>query len=93
MREVDVLIVGGGVSGTALLFCLARYTNLGSVLLLEKEKQLALINSRSTNNSQTIHCGDIETNYNLEKALQVNRRANMLVRYGELLTEAERQKV
>ena len=93
MREVDVLIVGGGVSGTALLFCLARYTNLGSVLLLEKEKQLALINSRSTNNSQTIHCGDIETNYNLEKALQVNRRANMLVRYGELLAEAERQKV
>lgn len=93
MREVDVLIVGGGVSGTALLFCLARYTNLGSVLLVEKEKQLALINSRSTNNSQTIHCGDIETNYNLEKALQVNRRANMLVRYGELLTEAERQKV
>ncbi|NBP98944.1 MAG: malate:quinone oxidoreductase, partial [Synechococcaceae bacterium WB6_3A_227] len=51
MREVDVLIVGGGVSGTALLFCLARYTNLGSLLLLEKEGQLATINSRATNNS------------------------------------------
>lgn len=93
MREVDVLIVGGGVSGTALLFCLARYTNLGSLLLLEKEGQLATINSRATNNSQTIHCGDIETNYNLEKALKVKRRASMLVRYGELLPEAERKRV
>jgi malate dehydrogenase (quinone) len=93
VREVDVLIVGGGVSGTALLFCLSRYTNLGSILLLEKEHELAVINSRATNNSQTIHCGDIETNYNLDKALQVKRRANMLVSYGALLTEAERQKV
>ena len=93
VRQVDVLIVGGGVSGAALLFCLARYTDLGSLLLLEKEPQLAAINSKATNNSQTIHCGDIETNYTLEKALKVKRRADMLVRYGQLLAEPERQKV
>ena len=29
--EVDVLIVGGGVCGTALLFELARYTDLSQI--------------------------------------------------------------
>jgi malate dehydrogenase (quinone) len=91
--QVDVLIVGGGVTGTALLFCLARYTDLPSLVLVDKEEQLAAINSRASNNSQTIHCGDIETNYSLEKALQVKRRADMLVRYGQLLPPDQRQQV
>jgi glycine/D-amino acid oxidase-like deaminating enzyme len=29
-QQTDVLIVGGGVCGTALLFELARYTDLGT---------------------------------------------------------------
>ena len=84
-QEVDVLIVGGGVCGTALLFELARYTDLSRLMLVERYTQLAQVNSRATNNSQTIHCGDIETNYTLEKAIRVKRTAEMIVHYAELL--------
>ncbi len=81
----DVLIVGGGVCGTALLFTLARYTDLAHITLVERYDQLAQVNSKATSNSQTIHCGDIETNYTLEKALRVKRTAEMIGRYGDLL--------
>jgi len=43
----------------------------------------------ATNNSQTIHCGDIETNYSLEKARSVKRTAEMIGRYAELLDPEE----
>jgi malate dehydrogenase (quinone) len=89
---VDVLIVGGGVCGTALLFELARYTDLASLTLVERYDQLARVNSRATNNSQTIHCGDIETNYTLEKAVKVKRTAEMIVHYAELLDPAVRER-
>ena len=88
---VDVLIVGGGVCGTALLFELARYTDLGRLALVERYDQLAQVNSRATNNSQTIHCGDIETNYTLEKAVAVKRTAEMIVHYAALLEPEQRQ--
>jgi len=89
---LDVLVVGGGVCGTALLFELARYTDLGRIALVERYDQLALVNSKATNNSQTIHCGDIETNYTLEKALRVKRTAEMIVHYAELLDSASRER-
>jgi len=89
---LDVLIVGGGVCGTALLFELARYTDLGRIALVERYDQLARVNSRATNNSQTIHCGDIETNYTLEKAIKVKRTAEMIVHYAELLDPAVRER-
>ena len=89
---LDVLIVGGGVCGTALLFELARYTDLGRVALVERYDQLAQVNSKATNNSQTIHCGDIETNYTLEKAVRVKRTAEMIVHYADLLDPATRER-
>ncbi|MCY4472449.1 MAG: FAD-dependent oxidoreductase [Kistimonas sp.] len=89
----DVVIVGGGVSGTALLYQLTRYTDVARVALLEKYDRLAQVNSRSSNNSQTIHCGDIETNYSLEKALRVKRAAAMLVNYGLGLPAEERDEI
>ena len=89
---VDVLIVGGGVCGTALLFELARYTDVARVLLVERYDQLAQVNSRATNNSQTIHCGDIETNYSLEKAIKVKRTAEMIVHYAALLEPEARER-
>ncbi len=89
---MDVLIVGGGVCGTALLFELARYTDLGRLALVERYDQLARVNSKATNNSQTIHCGDIETNYTLEKAVRVKRTAEMIVHYAELLEPAVRER-
>ena len=92
LPQTDVLIVGGGVCGTALLFELARYTDLASITLVERYDRLAQVNSKATNNSQTIHCGDIETNYTLEKALRVKRTAEMIGRYGDLLEPAERDR-
>jgi malate dehydrogenase (quinone) len=89
---LDVLIVGGGVCGTALLFELARYTDLASLALVERYDQLARVNSKATNNSQTIHCGDIETNYTLEKAVAVKRTAEMIVHYADLLPPDQRQR-
>jgi malate dehydrogenase (quinone) len=90
--RTDVLIVGGGVCGTALLFTLARYTDLPRLTLVERYPRLARVNSGATSNSQTIHCGDIETNYTLEKALKVKRTAAMIGRYADLLDPAERER-
>ncbi|MFK8184725.1 MAG: FAD-dependent oxidoreductase [Phormidesmis sp.] len=77
----DVVIVGGGVCGTALLYSLSHYTTVGKVALIEKNEGVALVNSKQTSNSQTLHFGDIETNYSLEKATKVNRAASMVKRY------------
>ncbi|WP_281646815.1 FAD-dependent oxidoreductase [Parendozoicomonas sp. Alg238-R29] len=92
-KTYDVLIVGGGVSGTALLYELARYTDLDRIGLIEKYNDFATVNSKSSNNSQTIHCGDIETNYTLEKALKVKRTAGMLVNYAKSLPDDERDQI
>jgi malate dehydrogenase (quinone) len=89
----DVVVIGGGVTGTALLYTLAKFTDLKRIALLEKYPGLAMVNSKATNNSQTIHCGDIETNYSLEKALKVQRTAGMLVRYGNQLPPAVRDRI
>lgn len=86
----DVIIIGGGVSGTALLYLLAKYTDINNVMLLEKYSEIANVNSHGRNNSQTLHCGDIETNYTLDKALHVKESANMVVRYaGGLKNKAD----
>ena len=85
----DVIIIGGGVSGTALLYLLAQYTDINDVMLMEKYNVIANVNSHGRNNSQTLHCGDIETNYTLDKALQVQASANMVVRYAEDLKNKE----
>jgi malate dehydrogenase (quinone) len=92
-QAYDVVVIGGGVTGTALLYSLASFTDLKRLALVEKYAQVASVNSKATSNSQTIHCGDIETNYSLEKALKVRRSAQMLVRYGAQLPSAIRDQV
>ena len=77
----DVIIVGGGISGAALFYEICHYTDIGSVALLEKYDQLSELNSNATANSQTIHCGDIETNYTLDKAAKVKQTAKMVEKY------------
>ena len=81
-QRYDLLIIGGGVSGSALLYLAARYSDLKHIGLIEKYAAPARVNSLSSNNSQTLHCGDIETNYTLEKALKVKRAASMLRNYA-----------
>jgi malate dehydrogenase (quinone) len=82
MNKYDLLIIGGGVSGSALLYMAARYSDIRHIGLIEKYAAPARVNSLSSNNSQTLHCGDIETNYSLEKALKVKRAAAMLRNYA-----------
>ena len=79
----DVLIVGGGVSGTALLYTLSKYTDIKNIGLIEKYSDFGLVNSASYNNSQTLHFGDIETNYTLGKAKSVKQMADMVMKYVE----------
>lgn len=81
--EFDVLIVGGGVVGTALLYTLSKYTDIKKIGLIEKYSDFGLVNSASYNNSQTLHFGDIETNYSIEKARSVKRMADMVMKYLE----------
>ena len=81
-NKYDLLIIGGGVSGSALLYLAARYSDIRHIGLIEKYAAPARVNSLSSNNSQTLHCGDIETNYTLEKALKVKRAASMLRNYA-----------
>ena len=81
-NKYDLLIIGGGVSGSALLYMASRYSDIKHIGLIEKYAAPARVNSLSSNNSQTLHCGDIETNYTLEKALKVQRSASMLRNYA-----------
>ncbi|MBV9385452.1 MAG: FAD-dependent oxidoreductase [Chroococcidiopsidaceae cyanobacterium CP_BM_ER_R8_30] len=77
----EVAIIGGGISGTALLYCLSNYTNVSRIALIEKKQDIALVNSYKTSNSQTLHFGDVETNYNLEKAKKVKKAASLVKNY------------
>ena len=80
-NHYDVIIIGGGVSGSALFYELGRYTDIKKICLLEKYGSLASLNSNGSANSQTLHCSDIETNYTLEKAAKVKTTANMVEKY------------
>ena len=79
----EVLIVGGGVVGTALLYTLSKYTDIKNIGLIEKYSDFGLVNSASYNNSQTLHFGDIETNYSIDKAKSVKQMADMVMKYLE----------
>ncbi len=85
----QVAIIGGGVCGTALLYMLAEYTDINDVILIEKYDSVAMVNSHGRNNSQTLHCGDIETNYTLEKASKVKAAAEMVVNYTATLANRD----
>jgi malate dehydrogenase (quinone) len=85
----DVAIVGGGVCGSALLYMLSEYTDINRIALIEKYSDVAMVNSHGRNNSQTLHCGDIETNYTLEKAAKVKAAAQMIVNYAETVSNRD----
>lgn len=92
-RKRKVVIVGGGVTGTAALWVLSRFTNIGSIALLEKYSKAAQVNSNSSNNSQTLHWGDIETNYDLAHALPVKDAARLMQSYVECHRDASLHQV
>jgi malate dehydrogenase (quinone) len=80
-RNFDLLIVGLGVTGTALLWVLSKFTNIKNIAAIEKNGSVALVNSHPLNNAQTSHDGGTETNYVLPKALVVQKAARMLRAY------------
>lgn len=80
-KHYEIVIVGGGISGAALYYEMAKYTNVKSLCILEKYEALATLNTKGTSNSQTIHVGDIETNYTLEKAKVTKRTAKMIEKF------------
>lgn len=88
-KTYQVAIIGGGVCGSALLYMLSEYTDVSDVALIEKYGSVATVNSHGRNNSQTIHCGDIETNYTLDKARKVKSAAAMLVNFAKALPDSE----
>ena len=81
LNTYDVIIIGGGVSGASQLYALAKYTDCPRIALFEKESHYGAINSSKENNSQTLHEGEIETNYNFEKAKQIKYKAHFTRNY------------
>lgn len=81
-KEFDVVIIGGGISGTALFYVLSEYSDIASVAIVDKCHKWANISSSTRGNSQTLHDGSIETNYNFEKASIVRFRANKVKNYA-----------
>ena len=80
-NHYEVLIVGAGISGAALAYELARYTDVKSIAILEKYEKVAPLNTQGKANSQTIHFGDIETNYTVSKASITKQTAKMVEKY------------
>lgn len=87
IKSYDVLIVGGGASGTSLLYALAKYSNIGKLALVEKYSELGAVNSNGRNNSQSLHVGDIEMHYSRAKAASVKPGAMMIPEYLKTLPE------
>jgi malate dehydrogenase (quinone) len=82
-KPYDCIIIGGGVTGTATLYVLAKYSSVKRMLLIEQYEGLAKVNSQKDNNSQTLHFGDIETNYSAEKSAIVQAKTELTRRYIE----------
>lgn len=91
--KYDCLIVGAGVTGLALLYQLARFTDLKRIGLLELGDRVAQGNSHARHNSQSLHHGDIETNYGLWESRRAARSAAMLVNYATALPNRDRDRI
>lgn len=89
-KEYDVIIVGGGIIGSALLYTISRYVRPKSILLMEKYGDVAMLNSNSISNSQTLHWGDVETNYSIDKAKKTKAASERVLRFTSKLPSAER---
>lgn len=83
LSHYKVAIIGGGISGSSLMFTLSQYTDIDSIALFEKYDHIAPLNSNAKGNSQTLHSGDIETNYTIDKAAKVKTTALMLENYAK----------
>jgi malate dehydrogenase (quinone) len=82
MRDsYDVVIIGMGAVGTATGFLLAEFTNLQSLLFLEKENSAGQIASDRRTNSQTRHPFGGELNYAPDVMKAIKRYSDMIPSY------------
>lgn len=89
----DVAIVGGGIIGTSLLYVLSKFSNVGSMILFEKNPKLAQESTSSKSNAQTLHIGDIETNYSIEKVLETKTASELVLKYANTLPVEQSEKI
>jgi len=83
MRDVyDVAIIGMGAVGTATGFLLTEFTNVQSVLFLEKENSAGQIASDRRTNSQTRHPFGGELNYTPAVMKAIKRYSDMIPSYA-----------
>src|SRR5438309_2479405 len=83
MRDVyDVAIIGMGAVGTDTGFLLAEFTNLQSLLFLEKENSAGQIASDRRTNSQSRHPFGGELNYSPEVMKAIKRYSDMIPSYA-----------
>src|SRR5437870_12331096 len=78
----DVAIIGMGAVGTATGFLLAEFTNVQSLLFLEKENSVGRIASDRRTNSQTRHPFGGELNYTPEVMKTIKRYSDMIPSYA-----------
>ncbi len=82
MRDLyDVAIIGMGDVGTATGFLLAEFTNLDSLLFLEKESGAGQVASDRKTNSQTRHPFGGELNYTPDVMKAIKRYSDMIPTY------------
>lgn len=80
-QNYDVAIIGAGIIGASTLYALSQYSDVENIALIDKRKQVGEGVSHRSWNSQTLHFGDIETNYTPEKAKKVKGEASLLAGY------------
>ncbi len=79
-NEYEIIIIGGGVIGTSLLYMLSEFTDIDNILLIEKNG-IGNGSSGSWSNSQTLHVGDIETNYGIDKIIETRTASHLILKY------------
>src|SRR5205809_7928102 len=78
----EVAIIGMGAVGTATGFLLAEFTNVPSLLFLEKGNSVGRIASDRRTDSQTRHPFGGELNYTPELMKAIKRYSDMIPSYA-----------
>ncbi len=84
-NDYEVGVLGAGVTGIATVFALILYTNVRSIVVFERRRGPAQVNSSRVNNSQTLHMGRAESNYNEAQAVAVSEDAQLVAGFVERL--------
>ncbi len=82
--QYGLAVIGKGIGGTSIINVFANYTNVENIIIFDKEKGTAKGNSHPSQNSQTLHTGDIETNYSYGRSVIVEAETSVTAKHLEL---------